>query len=653
MGQTVVEKIAQAHLVEGPARPPRAGDFVSIRPRHVLTHDNTSAALGKFRSMGATRILDPRQPVFALDHDIQNRSESNLAKYRAIEQFAREQGVDFYPAGTGIGHQVMVEQGYATPGAFVVASDSHANMYGALGALGTPVVRTDAAVIWATGAFWWQIPRTVQVVLTGTLPPGSTGKDAIIALCGLYNAGEVLNAVVEFSGPGLAGLSMGERLSIANMSTEWGALAGWFPIDATTLAYLRERRAALRGRGIERIRDEDLVAWTADPPRPDPDAAYAARVVLDLSGVTPHISGPDTVQVMSPLADMEARRVAIQKAYLVSCVNARLEDLEAAARVVAGRRVAPTVQFYVAPASRAVQEAAEARGIWQTLLGAGAIPLPAGCGPCIGLGAGVLEPGEVGISATNRNFKGRMGAREAQCYLANPAVVAASAVAGYIRGPEQPATGAPARQYTAFPAPDAPAEAVEILPGFPRAVHGRLIFLPRDNLNTDGIYGKEYTYRDDVTPEMMARVVMQNYDPRFAELAREGDVVVSGFNFGTGSSREQAATALAARAIRLVIAGSFSQIFSRNAFNNGFLCVEAPAFVEHIMALFADRAVVERTIIPGDEVHLDFTFGTVVYRDETFGFAPLGAVPQSLIAAGGVEPVVARQLAASREEEQP
>ena len=180
MGQTVVEKIARQHMTAGPNRPLRPGDVVSLRPRHVMTHDNTSAVMKKFKAIGAGDIRDPRQPVFALDHDIQNADEANLAKYRDIEAFARAQGVDFYPAGTGIGHQIMVAQGYAVPGSLVVASDSHSNMYGALGALGTPVVRTDAATIWATGEFWWQIPRTVQVLLHGHLREGVTGKDVII-----------------------------------------------------------------------------------------------------------------------------------------------------------------------------------------------------------------------------------------------------------------------------------------------------------------------------------------------------------------------------------------------------------------------------------------------------------------------------------------
>src|SRR5438270_5873368 len=239
MLQTVVEQIAQAHLAAGPSRLLRTGDFVSIRPFHVLTHDNTSAVMSKFRGIGATTIHDPKQLVFALDHDVQNHDEANQRKYSSIESFAATHAVDFYPAGSGIGHQIMVEKGYVTPGSFVVASDSHSNMYGALGAVGTPVVRTDAAAVWATGEFWWQIPRTVQVVLEGRLPAGSTGKDVIITLCGLYNHDEVLNAAVEFTGPGVSSLSMDARLTISNMSTEWGPLVGWFPADEVTFAFLK------------------------------------------------------------------------------------------------------------------------------------------------------------------------------------------------------------------------------------------------------------------------------------------------------------------------------------------------------------------------------------------------------------------------------
>ena len=643
MGQTIVEKIAQTHLAEGPKRPLRTGDFVSIRPHRVMTHDNTSAVMKKFQTIGVKKIHNPRQLVFALDHDIQNQDDLNLDKYRAIEGFAKYHGVDFYPAGSGIGHQIMVERGYVVPGSFVVASDSHSNMYGALGAVGTPIVRTDAAAAWATGEFWWQIPRSVQVVLEGMLPSGATGKDVIITLCGLYNHDEVLNAAVEFSGPGVASLSMDARFSISNMSTEWGPLVGWFPVDEITLKYLREVRQRLP-RGIERFTDENIEGWAEKPPQPDPDAAYAARIVLDLSEVTPHVSGPDSVQIMSSLAVMEKQKVAIQKAYLLSCVNSRTEDLAAAADVLQGKKVAPGVQLYLGAASKWVQEEAERRGIWKTLLDAGANPLPAGCGPCIGLGVGLLEPGEVGISATNRNFKGRMGSRDATCYLASPEVVAASAAAGYIRGPNKTVDRTPARSYQEFAA-SAAAEKVDILPGFPEQLRGRLVFLPQDNVNTDAIYGKDYTYRDDVTPETMAKVAMENYDPEFSARTQSGDVIVSGFNFGTGSSREQAVTCLKAKGILLVMAASFSQTYLRNAYNNGFLCIEVRALVNRLREQSAKAiAAKEKTIIPGDEIDIDFTSGLIGWRGEQFAFPPLGSVPQSLVIAQGVEKLVAKRL---------
>jgi len=645
MAQTIVEKIAQRHLSEGPDRPLRAGDVVSLRPRHVMTHDNTAAVIKKFEAIGAAKMHDPAQPVFTLDHDIQNTSEANLAKYRDIEAFAHDQGVDFYPAGTGIGHQIMVAQGYVTPGSLVVASDSHSNMYGALGALGTPVVRTDAAAIWCTGEFWWQIPRSVHVVLGGELCDGATGKDVIITLCGLYNQGEVLNAALEFGGPGVATLSMDERMAIANMTTEWGALVGWFPVDHVTVEYLKTRKARLAAAGIERFSDGELAAWSTDPPRPDPDTSYAARIELDLGDVTPHVSGPDAVQVMRSVAEMERDKIAVQKAYLVSCVNSRLEDIEAAAAVVRGKNVADGVDLYVAAASAEVQSDAEASGAWGALLEAGAHPLPPGCGPCIGLGVGLLEPGEIGISATNRNFKGRMGSREAQAYLASPQVVAASAVAGYIAGPRPSDGRVPARSLTVLDSGAQPQrETVAIQAGFPERIEGRLVLLPRDNLNTDGIYGKDYTYKD-LTRDEMAQVVMQNYDPDFRSKVQPGDILVGGYNFGTGSSREQAATALQAAGIPLVIAGSFSQTYLRNAFNNGFICIECPNLVERLRSQHADNiAAGDLTIVPGDLLQIDFASGSATVRGENFHFPPLGSVPQSLVVAGGIENLVRERL---------
>src|SRR5437879_6147006 len=327
MGLTLVEKIAACHADGLPAGTVvRAGDFVSIRPRHVMTHDNTGAVIPKFKQIGATRIADPAQPVFAIDHDIQNVTPKNLEKYAKIEAFAGEHGIDFYPAGTGISHQVMVEQGYVVPGSLVVASDSHSNLYGAIAALGTPVVRTDAASIWATGVTWWQVPPVAKVILKGKLSPGIVGKDVIIALCGLFNKDEVLNHAVEFGGDGVTNLPMSARMTVANMTTEWGALAGVFPLDEITVNYLRSRvpeftnpkRPGRRGpKSRSGYSDADIDEWWQNRNEfsADADAEYAIELEVDLAKVVAHVSGPNEVKTMVSRPQMDRKPVLIHEAY--------------------------------------------------------------------------------------------------------------------------------------------------------------------------------------------------------------------------------------------------------------------------------------------------------------------------------------------------
>ncbi len=654
MSQTLVEKIAQRFavgLAEGHVV--RAGDFLSIRPFHVMTHDNTSAVIPKFQSIGAQRILDPGQPVFALDHDIQNTSAENLAKYAKIEAFARKHGVSFYPVGRGIGHQIMLEEGFVQPGTFVVASDSHSNIYGALAALGTPVVRTDAAAIWATGCTWWQVPEVVRVNLTGKLQPGVCGKDVIISLIGIFHKDEVLNCCVEFAGPGVACLSIEDRMAIANMTTEWGALAGVFPCDEVTRQYLLQRAEVMGQRGDQnpRLTPELVEEIIEDAPQADADAFYAKDLDLDLAAVTPFVAGPNEVKTIASLPEIEAKNVRIDKAFLMSCVNGRLEDFEAAAHVMAGHKVVPHVKFYVAAASSEVQEEAKRQGYWDTLMRAGAVALPPGCGACIGLGEGVLTSGEVGISATNRNFKERMGAPDSFVYLASPAVVTASAIAGKIAGPPGMSARTPAELRAALdrgskvrvqPKPEPPAAEVKTLPGFPARVEGELLLVPKDNLNTDGIYGKDYTYKEGMSPEEMGKVAMANYDPKFQQLARAGDILVGGYNFGSGSSREQAATALKFRGLQMVIAGSFSQTYSRNAFNNGYVVIECPKLVDELRRTFAgDKAPTIRT---GWHVIVDFTRARIECKGKSYAFPPLGDVAQQLVVKGGFEALLAEQI---------
>jgi homoaconitate hydratase len=645
---TLIEKFATKHAV-GLRGPARSGDFITIRPKHVMTHDNTGAVIPKFKQMGATAIHDPRQPVFAIDHDIQNLSSENMAKYAKIAAFAKQHGIDFYPEGTGIAHQIMVEQGYVVPGSMVVGSDSHSNLYGAMCCLGTPVVRTDAASIWATGVTWWQVPPVARLNLHGKLRPGVTGKDVIVTLCGLFNKDEVLNHAVEFVGDGVASLSVEQRMTIANMTTEWGALVGLFPFDEALREYLVSRAnyfakalrpGTRRPDSLGSYTRADIVQWWAERETMNPDtgAEYAIELELDLDTVTPYVCGPNDVKTMASLAELEPKKVAINKAWLMSCVNARSEDLAEAAAVIRGQKVASGVEFYLAAASAEVQEKAKQAGHWQALVEAGAIELPPGCGTCIGLGRGTIKAGEVGISATNRNFEGRMGDRKGLVYLGSPAVVAASAVVGYLASPTKFADTKPRGSAHRAGARSPSKGSSQVIDGFPKSVHGRLWFLDRDNLNTDGIYAGKHTYNDAMTPDQMAAVIFENYDPNLRSQLQTGDVIVGGFNFGTGSSREQAATALKFAGIPCVIAASFSETYKRNAFNNGFVVFECPELVEHLRKTKGDKSRL------ACEIEIDFQRGTLTSDGQSFAFSPLSPTAQELVVAGGAEAVVAKRL---------
>ncbi|ROW06204.1 hypothetical protein VMCG_04572 [Cytospora schulzeri] len=716
--QTLTEKIVQRYSVGlAPGKKVKAGDYVTLQPHHCMTHDNSWPVALKFMSIGATKIHDNKQIVMTLDHDVQNKSESNLKKYKQIETFAGQHGVTFYPAGEGIGHQIMVEQGYAWPGTVTVASDSHSNMYGGVGCLGTPMVRTDAASIWATGRTWWQVPAIAKVTLTGILPPGVTGKDVIVALCGLFNSDDVLNHAIEFTGSEqtMRSIPVDDRLTIANMTTEWGALTGLFPIDSTLQAWLRARATTAAmynpdsgsGTRFTHAKIDDLIE---NPLSADPGATYAKSLYLNLSTLSPFVAGPNSVKVATPLKDLEAQNIKLHKAYLVSCTNSRASDLAAAAKVFREAakdgvqpKVAEGLKFYIAAASKAEQQIAEEAGDWQVLLDAGAIQLPAGCGPCIGLGTGLLEPGENGISASNRNFKGRMGSTDAKAYLASPEVVAASALQGRIAGPgwyqkpegvekviigegngdaqvdkavsiedaldkliaeaesmisaaEKEFEGESGEAAAAAAAPaegasEADESLTEILPGFPEKVEGEIVFCDADNINTDGIYPGKYTYQDNVSVEKMAEVCMENYDTEFGKIAREGDILVAGFNFGCGSSREQAATAILAKKIPLVVAGSFGNIFSRNSINNALMGVEVPKLVQRLRETFGGdkKAATKRT---GWKFLWDVRRSKVTVTEGEGGQTwsqKVGELPpnvQEIIARGGLEKWVKSQIEA-------
>lgn len=616
--RTLVEKVVGAHVVsaadggtvEAAAEPPRTGDTVRLRPRTLLTHDNTAAVLDHFLSLGGRRVADPEQLFFAIDHDVENDTETARVRFERIREFADRQGIRFRPAGTGIGHQLVVEEGLATPGALCCASDSHANLYGAVGALGVPVVRTDAACVWLTGETWWVIPPTVRVELIGALVGPATGKDVVLALLGAVPSDVVAGRAVEVAGPGLATLGADDRLAVANMTTEWGAIGCVFEVDGG--------------------------------PRADASAPWERTITLDLATVRPVIAGPDRVDRVRPVAEVAREQIRIDRAFVGSCAGGRLDDLAAAAAVLAGRRVHDGVTLHVAAASESIRREAERRGIWRTLLDAGAVPLPSACGPCIGLGSAKLAAGEVCVSSGPRNFRGRMGSRDATVWLASPAVVAASALSGVLGGHEV-SEGASADALRIHVGDVGSASSRPTVAGGPSLpiVAGPALFVDRDDVTTDAIYAGRHTYRD-LSPAEMAAVVFENLGGDVATRLESGTILVAGERFGVGSSREQAVTALVAAGVRGVVVASVHATYLRNAVNHGFLVVESPALV----ARLREPGGVASAAAENGTLEIDPNHSVVRHAGEAFPILPLARVVRELLAAGGIRGLVPHDLTA-------
>ncbi len=428
MGSTFAQKVlARAAGLPHVA----AGQVVDARPDLVLTHDNTAAIAQIFRSIGVKSVAHPDQLVVVLDHAAPAPTPQHAQNHAEIRAFVQEQGIrHFFDVGCGICHQVLSESGLVWPGQLVLGADSHMTHYGWLGAFGAGVGRTEAAALWATGELWLRVPETMQIVVTGELRSGVTAKDLCLYLIGQLGADGGLYMSLEFTGCLINRLSVESRMVITNMMAEMGAKNAYLPPNGKVLRYLAHRIKFRSGRI-----DDALAALRQSLIYPDPDAEYASVYTLDASRVEPMIAGPHRVDLAQPLSARRGQR--IHQAFLGTCTNGRLEDFALAAEIVKGRRVARGTRFIAVPASSEVYAAALRLGYIETLVEAGAIIGSPGCGPCMGNHLGILAPGEVCLSAANRNFKGRMGQPDAEIYLASPAVVAASAILGVIADPRE------------------------------------------------------------------------------------------------------------------------------------------------------------------------------------------------------------------------
>lgn len=411
------------------------GEVVDVRPDVVLSHDNTAAIREIWQEFGQEQVVIPEKMAITLDHAVPAPTTRHAQNHTEIRGFVQEQGIrHFFEVGRGICHQVLSEEALVLPGQTILGADSHTPHFGWLGAFGAGIGRSEVAALWATGELWLRVPESIRIVLDGQLPKGVTAKDFALRIIGDWGADGGLYASVEFSGSGIEPLSVDSRMALANMMAEFGAKSSYVTPDRKTRSYLEaalERRAT-RGKNTEAAEDfpPSVAEWQLFP---DEGAEYIATYRYAADELEPTVSCPHTVDNVAPLSAVAGTEV--QQAFIGTCTNGRLEDIAEAAEIVQGRKVAAGTRLLVIPASSLVLQEAMQRGYIQLLVAAGAAIGTPGCGPCMGNHMGVPATGEVTISSANRNFRGRMGTTDAEIYLASPAVVAASAVAGRIADP--------------------------------------------------------------------------------------------------------------------------------------------------------------------------------------------------------------------------
>jgi 3-isopropylmalate/(R)-2-methylmalate dehydratase large subunit len=403
MGMTIAEKI----LARASGRARVAPDEVVVADVDLaMSHENADLVRKSFREIGVPRVWDPEKIVIILDHRVPAESEKTATTHKAIREFVREQGIrHFYDVGRGgICHQVLAENGHVKPGMVVAGTDSHTTTHGAFGAFATGIGATEMAGVWTEGKLWFKVPATIRIEVRGEMRPWISAKDLILYIIGRLGADGADYRAVEFDGPTIRNMTTASRMVLANLAMEMGAKVAFTPVEGLA---------------------------------PDEDARYerVLRIDVECELREPQIACPHSVDNVRPISALGD--VPVEQAVLGSCTNGRLEDLEQAARILAGRRVHERTRLLIIPASQRIYIEAMQLGYLRTMVEAGAMVNPPGCGPCVGVHQGILAAGEVCISSTNRNFVGRMGSKDSKVYLASPAVVAASAVAGRIAHPAE------------------------------------------------------------------------------------------------------------------------------------------------------------------------------------------------------------------------
>ena len=420
MGMTLTQKILAAHAGLAEVK---AGQLINAKLDIVLGNDiTTPVAINEFERAGFDSVFDKEHIAIVLDHFVPNKDIKSATQSKQCREFANKYDIlNFYDVGQmGIEHALLPEKGIVTAGDCVIGADSHTCTYGALGAFSTGVGSTDMAAGMVTGKAWFKVPSAIKVEITGKKAPFISGKDVVLHLIGEIGVDGALYQSLEFTGDGIAELSMDDRLCISNMAIECGAKNGIFPVDDVTLQYVNGRA------------EREYTIFEADP-----DAEYTRTVKIDLSTLKPTVAFPHLPENTHTIDQVDGEKIAIDQVVIGSCTNGRMEDMRAAAAILKGRKVAQDVRVIVIPATQQIYLDAMEEGLLKTFIEAGAVVSTPTCGPCLGGYMGILAEHERCVSTTNRNFVGRMGHVESEIYLASPAVAAASAITGKLSGPDE------------------------------------------------------------------------------------------------------------------------------------------------------------------------------------------------------------------------
>ncbi|MFH1864962.1 MAG: aconitase/3-isopropylmalate dehydratase large subunit family protein [Candidatus Eisenbacteria bacterium] len=576
MGATIIEKIIGAHS----GRDVSPGDTVDVVIDSRVARDFGGANVVKNIEDHGLTVDDAGKTYFTFDCNPGGSDQKYAANQQICRGFARARGIPIYDVNSGIGTHIAIDDGLIGPGGTIVSTDSHANILGAIGAFGQGMGDQDIASAWAHGRVWFNVPKSMRILLDGTPGPAATPKDIVLACLRHFHASGLLGFSGEYYGEAVDRLSIDGRITVASMATEMGGIITFFPPNNDVIEYCRAAGAG-----------------SFTPAFADPDARYDSEARVDIDGLVPLIARPGHPEDVVDVSEVAGRK--IDSVFIGSCTNGRYEDMVAAAGILKGRKVAPGVVLKVVPSTDRIWRRCLEDGVIQTFKAAGALVGNAGCAGCAAGQLGQNGPGEVTISTGNRNYPGKQG--KGEVYLASPATAAASAVAGEIVTaysiPDKPSVFMPDPELAAAKAPTRAGGAPT--GDRPTVVRGRVWVVGKDNIDTDMIFHNRHLAITDLA-EMGQHTFgnLPGWESFPTDVAR-GDIVIVGSNFGCGSSRQQAVDCFTSLGVSLVIAESFGAIYERNAINAGM----------PIMAADLSGAGIES----GDEIEVDLATGAITH----------------------------------------